>query len=169
MRDIRTSFNFLHFFETFFTWLRFPLPWWSKISWWRICRWRAVNFEIHVCSSDMNSDCIWRSTSIQLQYVQIEAGLNSDLGNGSFWVEFRDAKHVDQCRSTHRLTQVIRSVMVWSHQLTSNLWHQEMFTFFRNACAGRVWKQFRCLRLSQEACGAPPRLALLLIKFSYAK
>ena len=38
-------------------------------------------------------DCIWRSTSIQ--YVQIEPGVNSDLGNGSFWVEIRDAKHVD--------------------------------------------------------------------------
>ena len=40
------------------------------ISWWRICMWRAVNFEIHLCSSDMKSDCIWRSISIQ--YVQIE-------------------------------------------------------------------------------------------------
>ena len=44
-----------------------------------------------------NSDCIWRSISIQ--YVQIEPGVNSDLGNGSFWVEIRDAKDVDQ--STH--------------------------------------------------------------------
>ena len=41
----------------------------QKISWWRICRWRAVNFKIHLCSSDMKSDCIWRSISIQ--YVQI--------------------------------------------------------------------------------------------------
>ena len=57
------------------------------------CRWRAVNFEIHLCSSGMNSDCIWRSISIQ--YVQIEPGVNSDLGNGSFGVEIRDAKHVD--------------------------------------------------------------------------
>ena len=70
----------------------------QKISWWRICRWRAVNFEIHLCSSDMKSDCTWRSISIQ--YVQIEPGVNSDLGNGSFWVEIRDAKHVD--RSTHK-------------------------------------------------------------------
>ena len=76
----------------------------QKISWWRICRWRAVNFEIHLWSSDMKSDCIWRSISIQ--YVQIEPGVNSDLGNGSFWVEIRDAKHVDlltnRCRSTHK-------------------------------------------------------------------
>ena len=63
------------------------------------CRWRAlaVNFEIHLWSSGMNTDCIWRSISIQ--HVQIEAGLNSDPGNDSFWVEIRDAKHVD--RSTH--------------------------------------------------------------------
>ena len=35
------------------------------------CRWRAVNFEIHLCSSGMNCDCIWRSISIQ--YVQNRA------------------------------------------------------------------------------------------------
>ena len=33
------------------------------------CRWRAVNFEIHLWSSGMNADCIWRLPSIQ--YVQI--------------------------------------------------------------------------------------------------
>ena len=81
----------------FCTKLPFPLPW-------RICRWQVVNFKIHLCSSDMKSDCIWRS--ISNQYVQIEPGVNSDLGNGSFWVEIRDAKHVDlltsrcTCRST---------------------------------------------------------------------
>ena len=31
----------------------------------------------------MNADCIWRS--ICIQHVQIEAGLNSDPGNDSFW------------------------------------------------------------------------------------
>ena len=30
----------------------------------------------------MKSDCVWRSISIQ--YVQIEPGVNFDLGNGSF-------------------------------------------------------------------------------------
>ena len=59
---------------------------------------RRVNFEIHLWSSGMNADCIWRSISIQ--HVQIEAGLNSDSGNDSFSVEIRDAKHVD--RSTHQ-------------------------------------------------------------------
>ena len=59
---------------------------------------RAVNFEIHLCSSGMISECIWRS--ISFQYIRIEAGVNSDLGNGSFWVKIRDAKHVDHSRST---------------------------------------------------------------------
>ena len=37
---------------------------------------------------------IWRSISIQ--HVQMEAGLNSDPGNDSFWDKIRDAKHVDR-------------------------------------------------------------------------
>ena len=41
------------------------------------------------------------------------AAVNSDLGNGSFGVEIRDAKHVDRCSSI--------STRVWSHQLTSDL------------------------------------------------
>ena len=28
----------------------------QKIAWWRICRWQAVNFDIHLCSSGVNSD-----------------------------------------------------------------------------------------------------------------
>ena len=36
-----------------------------------------------------------RSTSGMAKY---SAGVNSDLGNGSFWVEIRDAEHVDRCR-----------------------------------------------------------------------
>ena len=28
----------------------------QKISQWRICRWRAVNFEIHLCGSGVHSD-----------------------------------------------------------------------------------------------------------------
>ena len=78
----------------------------QKISWWTSCRWRAVNFEIHLWSSGMNADCIWRSISIQ--HVQIEAGLNSDPGNDSFGVEIHDAKHVD--RDTVRICY---SVGLW--------------------------------------------------------
>ena len=90
--------TFFHFSKLFFIQnYRFLYHGDQKISWWRSCRWRVVNFEIHLCSSDMKSDCIWRSISIQ--YVQIEPDVNSDPGNGSFWVEIRDAKHVD--RSSH--------------------------------------------------------------------
>ena len=28
---------------------------------------------------------------------KFSASVNSDLGNGSFWVEIGDAEHVDQC------------------------------------------------------------------------
>ena len=93
--------------------------------------------------------CIWRSTSIY--YVQTQPGMNSDLGNGSFWVEIPDAKHVDRCWW--------RSTRIWAHQLTSDLRH---VYFFGSACNGGVWKQFRCVRLSLEACGAPPRQAALV-------
>ena len=99
-RSMRVT-TFFHFSKLFFIQnYRFLYHGDQKISWWRICRWRAVNFEIHLCSSGMNSDCIWRSISIQ--YVQMEPGVNSDFGNGSFSVEIRDAKHVD--RSTHKYT-----------------------------------------------------------------
>ena len=67
------------------------------------CRWRAVNFEIHLRSSGMNADCIWRSISIQ----HVEAGLNSDAGNDSFWdksvtlsmsIDLLTVVHVDRRR-----------------------------------------------------------------------
>ena len=45
----------------------------SKSSW-RICSWRSI---------DQRPTCL---------------GVNFDLGNGSFWIEIRDAKHVDRCR-----------------------------------------------------------------------
>ena len=77
--------------------------------------------EIHLWSSGMNADCIWRSISIQ--HVQIEAGLNSDPGNDSFRDKIRDAKHVD--RSTHYSTCRSTQVKIAS----TDLWPREMFTF----------------------------------------
>ena len=69
------------------------------------CRWRAVNFEIHLGSSGMNADCIWRSISIQ--HVQIEAGLNSDPENDSFWDKsVMLTILIDLFTSTCRSTQV---------------------------------------------------------------
>ena len=82
---------------------------------------RAVNFEIHLCGRGMISDCIWRSISIQ--NVQIEAGVNSDLGDGSFWVKLRDAKYVHHSRSTQ--------VKIYTGLIAStDVRPQEMFTFF---------------------------------------
>ena len=121
----RRDTTFFHFSKLFFyTKLPFPLPWWSKYLLVENLRWRAVNFEIHLCSSDMKSDCIWRLISIQC--VQIEPGVNSDLGNGSFWVEICDAKHVDLHVDRRRW----RSILVWSHQLTSDLKRRLLFCFW---------------------------------------
>ena len=57
----------------------------------------------------------------------MEAGLNSDPGNDSFWVKIRDAsKHVD--RSTHYYsTMSFRSTQV--KIALTDLGPQEMFTF----------------------------------------
>ena len=49
MRDTN-KFHFFSFFQTLFIYnYCFPYHCDQKISWWRICRWRAVNFEIHLC------------------------------------------------------------------------------------------------------------------------
>ena len=84
------------------------------------CRWRAVNFEIHLWSSGKNADCIWRSISIQ--HVQIEAGLNSDPGNDSFW-----DKSVTLTMLIDLLTSTCRSTQV--KIASTDLWPQGMFTF----------------------------------------
>ena len=84
------------------------------------CRWRAVNFEIHLWNSGMNADCIWRSISIQ--HVQIEAGLNSDPGNDSFW-----DKSVTLSMLIDLLTSTCRSTQV--KIASTDLWPQGMFTF----------------------------------------
>ena len=87
------------------------------------CRWRAVNFEIHLWSSGRNgADGIFGDRSASSD-VQIEAGLNSVPGNESFWDKIRDAEHVD--RSTHYSTCRSTQVKIAS----TDLWPQEMFTF----------------------------------------
>ena len=119
MRETK-KFHFFHFSKLFFIQnYRFIYHGDHKISWWRIYRWRAVNFEIHLCCSGVISDCIWRSTSIQ--YVQIEPGVNFDLRNGSFWLEIGDAEHVDLYYSW-------KCTRVWSYQLTSDL--KDVYFFF---------------------------------------
>ena len=44
---------------------------------------------------------------------KFSASMSSDLGNGSFWVEIRDAEHVDRCSW--------KCTRVWSYRLTSDL------------------------------------------------
>ena len=119
-----TFFQFLKLF--FSTKLPFPLPWWSKdllAENLQVAGGQLRNPPVH-----FRRDCIWRSTCIQ--YVQMEPGVNSDFGNGSFGVEIRDTKHVDlltsRCRSTCRSTQV----KIYTGLIAStDPWPQEMFTF----------------------------------------
>ena len=59
------------------------------------------------------------------------------------------------CRSMYSSWKYTR---VWSYQLTFDL---RNVYFLDMLCNGCVRKQFRSLRSSQEACGAPPRRALL--------
>ena len=84
---------------------------------------------------------------------KFSASMNSDLGNGFFWLKIRDAEHVDWC--TWKCTRV------WSYQLTSDL--RDVYFFF-NILAMVVsessFSAYVCLQ--QEACGAPPRWAILL-------
>ena len=89
------------------------------------CRWRAVNFEIHLWSSGRNADCIWRSISIQ--HVQIEAGLNSDPGNDSFWDKSVTLSILLINLLTRILTSTCRSTQV--KIASTDLWPQGMFTF----------------------------------------
>ena len=75
------------------------------------------------------------------------ASMNSDLGNGSFWVEIRDTKRVDRCRWI--------STRVWSHDLTSDL---KKIYFFGKACK---WSYLKAVLVPAwgggggRGCGAP--------------
>ena len=111
---------FFHFSKLFFKKITVSFTMVIKRSPGGPCRWRAVNFEIHLWSSGMNADCIWRS--ICNQHVQIEAGLNSDPGNDSFW-----DKSVTLSMLIDLLTSTCRSTQV--KIASTDLWPQGMFTF----------------------------------------
>ena len=88
-RSMRDT-TFFHISKLFFcTKLPFPLPWWSKDL--RVDKLQVAGGQLRnpPVWFRHDSNCIWRSISIQ--YVQIEPGVNSDLGNGSFWVGIHDA------------------------------------------------------------------------------
>ena len=72
--EIRTSSPFFIFSKLFY---RFLYHGDQKIFWWRICRWLAINFEIHLCSSGMNS--IWPRRTFFLRSVQVGDRINWPL------------------------------------------------------------------------------------------
>ena len=110
----------------------------QTVSRWTSCRWRAVNFEIHLWSFGMKADCIWRSISIQ--YVQIEPGVNSGLRNGSFWVKIRDAKLKPVDRSSHWYMEIDAGEdLYWFERIYWPLTSRDFFLEML-ALAGRVWK-----------------------------
>ena len=55
-RDLRTSFTLFFFISFQNSFYHFLYHGDQMISWWRICRWLAVNFEIPLCSSGVHSD-----------------------------------------------------------------------------------------------------------------
>ena len=96
----------------------------------------------------MKSDCIWRSISIK--YVQMEPGVNSDLGNGSFWVEIRDAKHVD--RSSHLYIQIDagEDILVNVYFLAKISLHRPKTTFARLIQSQAISKSIAFSSLSDQ-------------------
>ena len=54
--------------------------------------------------------------------------------------------------------------LYWFDHINRPLTSRDVYFFLEMLAlvGGHVCKQFQCLRLSQEACGAPPRLVLLL-------
>ena len=91
------TFRFFSFFETLFYNFFFVLPWWSN---------DLENFV----------ENLLHLTIISIQYVQIQPGVKSDLGNGSFWVEIHDAKHVDRLRQVKIYTGLIASTYLSPHR-----------------------------------------------------
>ena len=71
----------------------------QNISWWRTCRWRAVNFEIRLCSSGVNSDleecffwdlCKPMIASVDLGlWPQEMFNFFGNAYNGRVWKEFQ--------------------------------------------------------------------------------
>ena len=90
--QINERYDFFSFFETLFcTKLPLPLPWWSKISWWRICRWRAVNLEIHLWSFGVTA------FGDRPASTKFSASVNSDLWVWSYPLtsDLRDVYFLD--------------------------------------------------------------------------
>ena len=61
---------------------------------------------------------------------KFSVGMNSDLGNGSFCVEIRDANHVDVVEDLQEFDCINWPLISWD------------VYFFGISCIRRVWKQF---------------------------
>ena len=103
------------------------------------CRWRAINFEIHLWSSGKNADCIFgdRSASSMSKWRPAWT-LTPEMIH--FRTKSVTLSMLIDLLSTCKSTQVKSA---WT-----DLWPQEMFTFSEMLALLRVGKQFRCLRLS---------------------
>ena len=138
--EIRASFIFFHFLKLFLYKL--------TVSFTMVIKRSPGGESAGGRRSTSKSTCVvpaWTRTAFgdrpASSMSKFSASVNSDLGNGSFWVEIRDAGHVDLQvdRCSWKYTRI------WLYQLTSDLIDVYFFGF---ACNGRVWKQFQCLRLS---------------------
>ena len=105
----QVSLLFFIFRNSFIQNYRFLYCGYQKISWWRICRWQVVNFEIHHelglhLAIDQHPVCpnLAPAWTLTLEMVSFE-----------FWVEIHDAEHVDRCSWKY--------TRVWLYQLTSDL------------------------------------------------
>ena len=103
------TFRFIFHFQNYFLKNSLLLPWWSSDLE------NVVENQLHL-AIDQHPVCPNR------------AGVNSDLGNGSFclfWGENRDAKHVDWCRWKS----------IWFDRINWPLTSKDVY-FFGNACIG---------------------------------
>ena len=159
MRDT-TFFSLLK--TLFYTNLPFPLPWWWKDllvdkharggqstskSTCQIPAWTLTAFGDRSASSMSKERLVWTLNPEMIPFGTKSVTLLSML------IDLVTSMHT--CRSTQG------EDLYWFDRINWPLTSRDAY-LFGNACAGPVWRQFRCLRLSKEACGAPRRLAILL-------
>ena len=98
-RSMRETKNFaFSFFKThFYTKLPFPLPWWSKDLLVDKHAGGGQATSKSTCADPAWSLTAWFGDRPASGMSKLSASVNSDLRNGSFWLEFRDAEHVDRC------------------------------------------------------------------------
>ena len=120
MRETKKFHRFFHFSKLFFiqNTVCFPMHGDQKISWWRICSCGERSTSKSACVVPAWSLTAFGDRSAS-SVTKFSSRVNPDLENGSFWLEIRDAEHVDRCSWNIRKFDRIN----WP--LTS-----EMFTFW---------------------------------------